>query len=143
MRPLFTCLRFRALFPVAILSAAIGCSESSEKVTPVSGTLSVSGKPLPFGVVTFQPDATKGNATRFSPLGTVRDGKFELQTNGKSGAPVGWYRVTIATEIPGVSPPPGVTLPPIPQAARNPETTPLKAEVTEKAAPGAYDLKLN
>jgi hypothetical protein len=113
----------------------IGCGGASEeKLVPASGSVTAAGKPLPFGIVTFTPDAAKGNKARFSPIGNLdANGKFELKTNGQPGAPLGSYRVTIATDVPGVTPP-GKSVP-IAQKYRDPATTPLKAEVVEKSEP--------
>ena len=76
---------------VAILCLMLaGCDGDSRK--ELSGTVTYDGKPLPAGVISFEPDATKGND---GPAGTaiVKDGQF--RTAPGKGVLGGAYRVRI------------------------------------------------
>jgi len=142
---------WRRRFALLILSSlllAAGCSKAKKSV-PVSGNISVEGKPLPSGVVTFSPDESKGNTEKGAPVGTVTDGRYEV----KGGVPLGWYKVTVNTMMPppatdtmspGGKPPamPSANAPRINQKYLTPASTDLSVEVVENAAPDRYDLKL-
>jgi hypothetical protein len=94
--------------------------------------------------VSFVPDASKGNNARLSCMGRIGpDGRYELTSNGVTksesgkGAPLGWYKVTLLTTLPGA---PDVTVSP---RYTDPDQTPLSIEVVANAEPGRYDLKLD
>jgi hypothetical protein len=122
------------------LLAAAGCG--GLKCVPVAGKATVDGQPLTRGVVTFNPDPAKGNNARVACTGPVKgDGQYELYTDDGShvqkGAPVGWYKVTIATT-------PGDDSPlPVHNKYTDFTKTDLAVEVTSSAGPGAYDLKFS
>lgn len=133
-----------AFWTVAMLT---GCgSDDGPKLVPVSGQVTLDGKPVPGVGVSFRPDASKGNKSVYEPAGTANvEGKYELVAAAKNGAEVGWYKVVVAPaspaptggEMPQVGPPPfnakytAVT------------TTDLSIEVKEGAGSGAYELKLS
>ena len=113
------------------------------KLVPVSGKVTQAGKPLTGGAVSFVPDASRGNKARLSCMGRIGpDGRYELTTSGVTrsetgkGAPLGWYKVTLLTTLPGA---PDITVDP---RYTDPARTPLTIEVVAKPSPGAYDLKL-
>jgi hypothetical protein len=120
------------------LLSLVGCG--GLKVVPVSGTTMVEGKPLTRGVVSFNPDPSTGNNARVGCRGRVQgDGQYELYTDSgsdvKKGAPVGWYKVTVATT-------PGDESPlPVHNKYTDFDTTDLNVEVVASPGPGAYDLK--
>ena len=73
-------------------------------------------------------------------------GQYQLATMGVkgndphgSGAPVGWYKVTLMDNLPGMPPMPKNVNP----VYRDENKTPLAIEVVENPPPGAYDIKLN
>ena len=119
------------------LMAVVGCG--GFKVVPVAGKATAGGKPLTRGVVSFNPDPAKGNKARVACSGRVQgDGQYELFTDDGShvmkGAPVGWYKVTVAAT-------PGDEKPlPVNNKYTDCDTTDLAVEVVANAAPGAYDL---
>jgi len=90
------------LFPVAagLLAVALaGCSRSD--YAPVSGVITMNGKPYRNGIVLFLPEATKGNTTpgRGATGHTDENGRYSLKTvNGISGAAVGKNAVQIRTK---------------------------------------------
>src|SRR5262245_33255012 len=91
--------RFAVVAWVMCTAAAVGCHRD---VDPVSGRVTLNGKPLAGAVVTFQP---RGNSTEPRPSGTGSightddQGRFSLRMvePNKPGAVVGDHTVTIAT----------------------------------------------
>jgi hypothetical protein len=82
-----------------LLAGASGCGGES-KFVPVSGVVTLNGKPYPKAVVVFQPVATPDNPNpgRGSSSFTDENGRFTLKTDtGQSGAVVGRHRVRIQT----------------------------------------------
>jgi len=127
---------------------AAGCSgHKGPKLVPVSGKVTLDGKPLPGGVVNFFPDKAKGNDSQNTATGTIdSSGTYKLTSNAKEGAALGHYKVTVATEMPpgadmkaGEMPP---KLPPINSKYKLIDQTPLSVEVVESPGTGAYDLKV-
>jgi hypothetical protein len=122
-----------------------GCAPAGEKFFPVSGAVSVNGKPLAAGTVSFRPDAERGNRSQHHPTGVIADGRFELHTLRQRGAPLGWYRVLVLADENQTA---GPVHPLMPRWATHPKytsqkTTDLLIEVVETPAPGAYDLRLS
>ncbi len=141
---------FTLLLPLLIL----GCGDASGVGTtyPVSGTITFNGEPLNAEntSVLFKPDASRGNASPFEPVGTAdADGSYTLITRGKDGAPPGWYKVVV-TAFNGLAKHPAGPKQDRHPAARSllpgryglAETTTLSVEVVANPARGAYDLKL-
>ena len=86
---------FLAVFLFCGLCLA-GCG--SPKLQGFSGSVTYDGQPLKIGIVTFIPDADKGNMMGKSTIAPIRDGRYELPpSQGISG---GWYRMTVeVTEL--------------------------------------------
>jgi hypothetical protein len=119
----------------------------------VQGKVTLNDEPLTATSTTilFKPDVSKGNTSSFEPVGTVdRAGNYSLLTNGKKGAPPGWYRVIVtALAAPSEHPPaPGkrsqrpVAQPLLPAKYGQAQSTDLAIEVVEKPSAGGYDLRL-
>lgn len=78
------------------LSVLAGCGgdkrgADAPKLVPVTGTLTLDGKPLGSALVTFIPSgSTRG---RGASGATDENGRFELSEEGNKGAPAGQYRV--------------------------------------------------
>lgn len=130
-----------------IITVICGCGKNDDlDLVPVAGKVILPAGPLAGIGVSFRPDTTKGNSTPHIPSGTTdTEGKYELITGGRKGAPPGWYKVVLAPPTPG---PTGGEMPkstPSPFAAKyqNVTTTDLQIEVKSGATPGAYDLKLD
>lgn len=82
------------------LAALSGCGGGPMYV-PVTGTVTVDGKPYSNAVVSFQPVAGPGNPEpgRGSSALTDGEGRFYLMTDdGRDGALVGKHRVRIQTK---------------------------------------------
>jgi hypothetical protein len=118
----------------------VGCG--GIKRVPVSGKVTLDGKPLEHGMVSFVPDASKGNTVRASCSGPARAGTFQLQSIGMTpsesgaGLALGWYKVTLMTDLPGQ---PKINVHP---RFTDVNKTPLEVEVIENPEPGRYDLQL-
>ncbi len=112
---------------------------------PVKGKVMNGDDPLKTGTVTFYPDKDKGNTSAALPQAQIsEDGTYTLYTDGNSGAPPGWYKVTVVAEAPKAK---GADeyAPPVYIVAEdytNMEYTPLSVEVKSGAPEGHYDLKL-
>jgi len=147
-------IAFAVFFPCLL---AVGGCAKSEPLFPVSGKATLKNAPLTAGMVTFVPDDAKGNKTKSNPSGKIgSDGTYTLTTEGKSGAPLGWYKVTVITDTPGmggpmtVDPTPGKPAPlggtsagpPIDPKYKDSAKTPLTIEVVAAPAAGAYDVKI-
>jgi len=83
-----------------VLAAAVLCAGcgSGPKYVPVSGTVTLDGKPGAELVVLFLPQASEGNQNpgRGSSAYTDKDGKFVLKTmDGDNGAVAGKHIVQI------------------------------------------------
>lgn len=129
----------KVLAIVCLLSMLTGCGGSARRaVGPcvlVQGKVTLAGKPLVGGTVTFVP-TEEGDRPR--PEGVIdAQGNYAVKTEGRDGAPVGRYRVAVTTGGEDKT-----------QEAKfdsrysSWDKTPLTVEVTESARPGAYDLKL-
>jgi hypothetical protein len=136
-----------AVLGVAIAATA-GCKTPPTPCFPVSGKVVYQKKPLTTGTVTFTPDMSKGNQSKENAVGMVKeDGTYSLTTNGRDGAPLGWYKVTVNVMAPPAAevPPPGTPLPKAPKFDKKyekTETSGLSIEVKENAPQGAYDIDL-
>ena len=84
---------------IAVAAMFTGCSDNSGgPLGPVSGTVTLDGKPLVGVEVVFSPMATEGNSNPgvYSFGTTDESGHYELKTrHGKTGAIVGKHSVTI------------------------------------------------
>jgi hypothetical protein len=132
-----------ALLLAGLLSATLGCS-NEVKLIPVSGRVTVNGKPLTSGWVCFKPDKAKGNTFGGEPIGEINDqGEYTLNYRGKPGAPPGAYKITVTSTGPTTSDNTTVkTQNTVRMTYFHANTTPLAAEVVMEPPPGAYDLKL-
>ena len=123
-----------------VLGALPGCNKAVKRV-PVTGSVTLDGKPLTAGVVSFAPDNEKGNIHRVACIGRANSGRYDLSTaamqnfdNGP-GAPLGWYKVYLDTSVPGAE---DLKINP---RFKDLNKTPISIEVVESPAPGAYDIQ--
>jgi len=125
-----------------------GCGDAVPKKSPVEGKVTVDGKALTEGIVTFNSDTKL--ATPLTITGTVgSDGSYKMTSNGEPGVPAGKYKATINLPPSTAGSDPSQPLVANPKAAvvpprkfnpkfESPSDTPLIIEV-----PSAnYDLKL-
>jgi hypothetical protein len=96
-------MRLISLSLCALVAVAGGCGGSGPKYAPVSGVVTLDGKPFNDGVVVFLPKATSENPNpgRSSAGETNDKGQFVLKTDDlKNGAVVGKHLVKISTRGP-------------------------------------------
>lgn len=135
--------RAPALVACLLLASASGCGGSSSvgKLYAVSGKVSLGSVSLTQGGVRFRPDPSRGNTSPAEPVAIIQpDGTYTLYTNGKRGAPAGWYKVSVSAGESIDSSKPFSTKSPVARRFTNPETAGLSIEVRPSAAAGAYDL---
>ena len=143
-------LRYRrALVAFALCGFLAGCSDRP-KLAKVKGTVTLDGKPLATGSVTFEAKGMR------PARGKIVNGEITEVTTYDTGdgAPVGSHRVAVtATADAGaaIAPNPGDTKAPqgdymsgkslIPAAYNNPDTSGLTAEI--KSGENTVELKLS
>lgn len=69
----------------AFATLCLGCGKGGPDVVQLSGTASFNGKPIPRGMIIFEPNPAKGGR---GPQGhaEIRDGRFETNSTGKGVA---------------------------------------------------------
>jgi hypothetical protein len=124
---------------LALFLAVVGCGDSSGvgRTFPVKGAVTLDGNPISAGVVQFLPEG--GSGSGHSPMAMIKDGTYELTTNGKPGAPPGDYKVTVSTNTPAAMTGGG---PKVPKLYESAASTRLQVKVSADAGKDAYDLKL-
>jgi hypothetical protein len=134
---------------LAAVASTLGCGPASgPKLAPVSGKVLLDGAPLKSGTINLVADESKGAKQTGSSSGSIGpDGTFKITTDGKDGAPLGWYKVVVVTMVPGGMGDTG-PLNTQPQANSRPTysdqaKTLLSFEVVDNPKPGAYDLTLS
>ena len=83
----------RRLLCAGLIVFFVGCAPTS--FVPVSGIVTLDGKPVEGAGVIFQQTDGKLNENNISMAATDADGKFVLVTDEKPGAFVGQYAVSI------------------------------------------------
>lgn len=131
---------------MGLLGAALlmGCS-GGERLTPVSGKITLGGKPLSSGGISFQPDFAKGNKSNHVPTGPIIKGEYELSTAGRKGAPAGKYKVVVfasETHAPGKKNSMELPKSLVNVRYNSSSQTPLAVEVKSDSTEAAYDFKL-
>lgn len=104
-------MRLGLLVVSALLVTVVGCSGS--KYVPVSGIVSLDGKPYGKAAVSFQPIGTSENPNpgRGSSAYTDENGRFVLFSDEHDGAVVGKHRVRITTRAKELAGEPGIGSP--------------------------------
>jgi len=128
--------------PIAYVAAfafmtSFGCGNSQPPLLPVSGKVTIDGKPAEEGAVVFH-DGNKQLIGAIEPGGI-----YSVMRNRQPGAPAGKYKVTVlVTMTPknGQGQPIDLPKPLSNKKFMNPKTTPLEVEVVESPPPGVYDL---
>lgn len=112
------------------LGCAVLLLAGCEQPGIVTGLVTLDGKPLTTGVITFNPKT--GGPTAYGAIGT--DGRYELRTGAAAGLPAGEYVVTVAANAA-----PLVASPlPAEQAASGTTDSPTESATgTEPSAEGA------
>ena len=128
-----------------LLALTSGCGDGGPSLYPVAGTVKQGDKAMTGGWVTLVPDKKKGNTFGHEPRGQIdSQGKYTISTDGKPGAPLGAYKITVAESVPITSDnTTNVKGKPQNPTYTNAELTPLQFEVVKDPAAGAYDLKVS
>ena len=127
------------------LTSLTGCG--GVRRIPVSGTVTLDGRPLNGGILVFTPDIDKGNTHKISCTSPVKEGEYDLETNGITrsdsgpGVPLGWYKVTLRVLDLSTKKHPQAPIY-VNDKFKSVEKTPLSIEVKDNPAPGAYDFKM-
>ena len=142
--PLLTRAARSALLAAASVLVLSGCGSDPMNAATVRGKVTVDNQPLTKGSVRFVPDKTKGNTSPAEPIGLISEsGQYELSTNGKAGAPLGWYKVAVvAADMPDSTKVNAVPKSYVGMKFNDPEFSGLSVEVVSSAKDGAYDLKV-
>jgi hypothetical protein len=133
-----------AILGALALTSVAGCG--GLRRVPVSGTVTLDGKPIDGGWVVFSPDTAKGNTHRINCRSRIKGGRYDLETNGVTrddsgpGIPLGWYKVTFMMLEESTKKHPIAPID-VNDKFRSPEKTPLSIEVKDNPEPGAYDIK--
>ena len=141
MRPL---VRLFAVLAVVVLLTGCGGDNS---LVPVEGTVTMAGKPLTAGSVSYRPSTERGNDSLHHPTGRIEtDGRYRLYVGERAGAAAGWYKVVVFANEPTPDDPqavhPGLPKTLIDRRYNRPETTPLAVEVTRQADVSVYEFEL-
>jgi hypothetical protein len=132
----------RGLFLVLPALVLLGCGGSGEAplppLAPVKGTVTVDGKKLTSGQVSLVAELP---ADKVPPSSGKIDsqGNYEIFTGGKSGAPLGKFKVGVT---PDMSKPMEKGQEGPPKNYQDPAKSKLVLDVIEGPLPGRYDLKL-
>ena len=120
------------------LATAIGCG--GDNLVPMSGSISLNGKPFEDVYVVFEP--VEGDASQISTGKTNETGAYVLtNTSGKAGCRVGEHKVLLTTVPPNAMDDERTPLPKDRIPSRY-QTDPLKFEVPDQGTDNAdFDLK--
>jgi hypothetical protein len=135
---------FLAILGAGALTSVAGCG--GVRRIPVSGTVTLDGKPFSGGTLIFSPDMAKGNIHRISCISPIKDGHYDMDTNGVtprdsgSGVPLGWYKVIFRQLAEGTKKHPIIPVN-VHDRFRDADQTPLSVEVKDNPEPGSYDFK--
>ncbi len=98
----------------------LGCTAKEEtKLSPVQGCVYYKGEPVRGGTIVFTPDTESGctGVQAWSRIGS--DGRYQLVSEGRLGASLGWHRITIS----------GLPTHPLPSRYRDPDSSGQRFEV--------------
>ncbi len=134
-----------AIAALALCPHLAGCGDGGPRLVPVTGVVTLDGKPVAEAGVLFKPagpgDLPPATAT------TDAEGKFSLATLNKPGAALGEYQVSVVKnkttnvgEFGAVGPGGPKVEWVVPQRYGIPENSGLKATVTEKDREFKFDL---
>ncbi|MCI0637824.1 MAG: hypothetical protein L0Y72_27675 [Gemmataceae bacterium] len=129
---------------VLFVLAGCGGGSGGPSLTPVSGKVTVGGKVLTRGSVSFRPDKARGNNDPSEPFGDIGpDGVYKLYTGKNLGAPLGKYVVLVAaTEEVDPNKPSDTPKSLVNLKYSDPDMPILQLDVVENPKPGHYDLDI-
>jgi hypothetical protein len=134
-------LGLRSVILTLLAVVVAGCGPGGPPRAPVSGTVTLDGKPLPRGTVQFAPDAGRGTNGATGVGSIDAQGRYEIQTTGAPGAIVGFHQVGVVAceqvDLNQTSYAPSL----IPERYNNPLASGLTAEV-KKGQRNVVNLEL-
>ena len=141
-----TLLRSSRFLPILLICAASSaCGKSGPplgEMAPVSGKVTVDGHPVTSGQVSLIPTDASISTGGSVCAGTIESsGNYVINTAGKTGAPLGKYKVTVTVSMV----PTGdskMSSAPFNSKYSDQAKTPLTFTVEANPQPGAYDLKM-
>jgi hypothetical protein len=86
-----------------VFAGLLGCSKTSPDGVDVWGNVEWKGNPVPSGIVTFTPDAAKGNRGH-QGWAIIENGRFDTRNSGSKSSPKGACIVTISDKQPSTDP---------------------------------------
>lgn len=133
-----------AMAASAVALAAAGCGENGPVYYEVSGKVTLKdGTPIKSGFVIFYPDGRKGNKSRESSTGSIKDGTYVLKSGMHDGCPPGTYRVSVEAAMEVDEKNPYATKWLAHEKYVHPDKSQLTAVVVETPEAGRYDFKLD
>jgi len=87
-------LRVGAIVALTAVSGLCGCGDGARKLVPVSGTVTLNGKPLKDAAISFLPDDSNQGAFAGEDI-TGSEGNYKAMTRGRSGLAPGKYKVVV------------------------------------------------
>ncbi len=143
MNTLLQSSRFFTILLICAASSACGKSGTPlGEMAPVSGKVTVDGQAVTSGQVSLIPTDASISTGGSVCAGTIdSSGNYVINTAGKTGAPLGKYKVTVT--VPMV-PTGGGKMPSAPYHSKfsDQAKTPLTFTVEANPQPGAYDIKM-
>jgi len=89
---------WRGMTVAAMAAFAIGCGESGPALVPVSGVVTLNGKPFEGAVITFHPDPSNKQGLPGEDM-TGPSGNYKAMTKGRSGLVPGKYKVVVTKSL--------------------------------------------
>lgn len=147
-----------AFFLCLTTAFAAGCGKSGDQpeLTPVTGVVTLGGKPLADAKLTFHLTGASAPGFAASFGTTDQTGKYQLTSRGKPGAVAGVFKVTISRIVSAsgaaVKPDEGMDLQQLAMQGQAKESLPAeysdfeKSKLTMTVEPGktdGYDFNLN
>jgi hypothetical protein len=142
MKTMLRIVRFY-LLACGCVGLAAGCDSGPKlpPLVPVSGKVTIGGQPATGGNVTLVPAAPGTLPQGVIATGSIdSSGNYQISSGGKTGAPVGQYKVTVS---PSMVPGSGGSMSDTKEVFKkySAKNTPLNIDVKENGGP--YDLKLD
>lgn len=105
-----------------------GCGEGGPVLVPVSGTVTLNGKPLEGAELTFVPDPTNTQVTPGADV-TGPEGNYKAMYQARSGLAVGKYKVIVSKKA---------ATQPLPEVFKEDPSMASMAGMTKETLPAAY-----
>jgi hypothetical protein len=91
-------MRITTALAAALAAFASGCGDDGPKLVPVSGVVTLNGKPLEGATISFVPDSSNKEGLPGEDI-TGPQGNYKAMTRGRSGLVPGKYKAVV-TKVP-------------------------------------------